>query len=187
MFLTKKSSLWAICVLIGNHPANVERLLSCSHDNWTEASVKKYLQGIKQNKGQTEEARGHASLICCSIDMFGKSKRTPSSPTAPAAASRVIKLGSSMARSLTEKGQGTISSGASGSLARVELLSTDEEATEYMHILRSSNCPVSDCIAYDLSIFPNLNSEPFFRFNIVADSKKYFIGSEKSIPGVIEV
>lgn len=152
MLLVFYSSLWAICVLIGNHPKNVERLLSCTSDNWTEYSVKKFLQSIKNNKGQTAEARDHASLICCSIKMY----ETHEIPHGVAPEEDAANLNT------TDNGS-TIDSPDSSGL--MPLKNTNEEAAEYIQALRGSKGIMK--VKYSQSSFPELNSEPFFRFNIV--------------------
>lgn len=141
-----------MCVLIGNHPENVRRLLSCTCDDWTGSSVKKYLQDIKQNKGQTEEAKGHAALILCSIELFEKSN----SPE--------------VYRHPDNKTQQEDSQSDTEDVCVVPLLNTDVNASEYIHFLSTcSNCTVTHSVVYDTSTFPELNSAPFFRFNIVGE------------------
>jgi len=145
-------SLWAMCVLIGNHPENVRRLLSCTCDNWTGSSVKKFLQDLKHNKAQTEEARGHAGLILCSIKMFENST-SPEIHCHPDSEAKYQDV-----QSHTDD------------VCVDPLLNTDLDASEYMHTLyKSSNCTVMNSVDYDTSTFPELNSAPFFRFNIVGE------------------
>lgn len=128
----------------------MKRLLSCSSDKWTtKHSVKQYLQSMQNNKGQTAEARDHANLICCSIDLYEKHQF----PNAP-------------------PGHETLPEGL------VPLACADVEAAEYMHLLRKSCGTAADSVIYDLSAFPNLNSEPFYRFNIVGLQSHNVVASE---------
>jgi hypothetical protein len=175
------SSLWAICVLIGNHPANVKRLLSCTSDNWTEHSVKKFLQDIKSNNGQTAEARDHASLICCSIDMFEKQKFSSSNTCGDTRSGHPH----------TAAAAGDSRPHSDNSSGAVSLTSTDREAAEFMQIFRTSKCTIADTISYDLSAFPALNSEPFFHFNIVGvqcvGGRVSAVNSTTTLKGVTEI
>ena len=147
-------SLWAICVLIGNHPRNVRLLLSIDSKKWGDFNVKKYLQSIINSKGQTMEARDHASLICCSIELYEKQQK--------------IKMRGK--QNLVE-----VSDGANGVLVDrdapifppLPFQYVDEEADEFIQIFRRSNCKLSETIKYDMSCFPRLNMEPFFFFEII--------------------
>jgi hypothetical protein len=148
--------------------------MSWSSDNWTEDSVKKFLQNIKKNKGQTAEARDHASLICCSIDMYEKYKSSHADVAADITHSRD-----------DESVKHSISSRSDG----VPLKHTDDaDAAEYMQIFRRSSCTVatSATIRYDVSSFPGLNSEPFYRFNIIGIQRINSLDSVKP-KGVTEI
>lgn len=157
-------------MLIGNHSKNVKRLLSCTSDNWTEYSVKKYLQSLRDNKGQTTEARDHANLICSSISMYETHQ---------------ISHDNVHEEEHPTKRSGNDCAAQLVNLDLVPLKRTDAEAAEFMHLWRGSNCAVADTINYDLSAFPELNSEPFFRFDIVG--VQYNVSTRDSIKGVTEV
>lgn len=167
-------SLWAICVLIGNHPKNVKRLLSCTSDDWTEYSVKKFLQSITNSKGQTTEARDHASLICCSIKMYEMHKFPQVN----------IPEEHMLTSDGAENGSTRHSFNSSG-LVRLKKMDTD--ASEYIYTLRGSNGTITDSLKYSQSAFPELNSEPFFRFNIVGVQHHAQCGSFSTLDSVVRV
>ena len=143
----------------------MRRLLACTCDNWTGTVVKKYLQDIRNNKGQTDEARGHASLICCSIEMYEKNSHGEILPKAEVdqqeVLSKKVEIGTNV----------------------VPLqLGVDQDATEYIDILRSRpSYSIMDTVVYDLSKFPDLNSEPFFRFNIVGQLIDHSLSCQSSV------
>jgi len=73
--------LWAICVLAANHAENMDRVLKWSSDSWNADTAKSLLLTVQKSKGQTNEARDHASLILSWMElrsmMPSKASRKP--------------------------------------------------------------------------------------------------------------
>jgi hypothetical protein len=163
---------------------------------WTGGgSLKKLLENIKKNTGQTHEARDHASLIFCSIEMFEKQNLAATATVSAAAfscQSSADEQDSAEKQQQQQEGEQKQEQGEPepeeeeqwGPRARAE--AEAQEAAEYMHLLRSTSRGIADPVAYDTRPLPELNAEPFFRFHIVGVTKRR--GSGDTMPsGVTEV